>query len=99
MKMVKFTIDEISYDAFATLCQIHDITIKKQLSLLIDQDHTTTTDSNIKEYTPEYDEDSRRVITLKVNEDFYQAVTQKADQLELKVGKYLPYLIYKFISE
>lgn len=97
MRIIKFSINENSYEAFQSECKALDITVKRKINVLISQD--TGMDTNINEYFPEDLDKDLRTITLKVNEELFKGVMKGSDRLGIKSKRYVPYLIYKFLKD
>lgn len=96
MKVIKFTINEDYYNDFKDICSKEDITVKKKINVLLSQD---TEFADITEYLPsDYDEKIKRV-TLKINEELYKGIMKKCGKFDLKVSKYVPYLIYRYLLD
>ena len=95
MKVIKFTINEDYYEKFKILCSKDGITMKRKLNVLVSQDTEVV---DIKDYFPsDYNENIRNV-TLKINEEIYKGIMKKCGKLDLKVKKYVPYLIYRYLK-
>jgi len=95
MRVIKFTINENYYEEFKNKCFDQDITVKKKLNVLIAQDSTV---ENIKDLFPEDHNENPRKITLKVNEELFKSIMKKCGTLDLKIGNYMPYLIYRYLA-
>jgi hypothetical protein len=97
MRIIKFSINEISYESFLANCKEEDITAKRKINVLISKDYSSVT--NINDYFPDNNEVTLRTITLKVNEELHKGVMKGSDRLGIKSKRYIPYLIYKYLSE
>lgn len=96
MRIIKFSINEDVYEDFISICKQEKITIKKKLNVLLSQDNEPIQDINA--YFPDNHTHNIRSITLKTNEELYKGVMKRSDILGIKSKKYVPYLIYKFLS-
>ena len=96
MKVLKFTVNEAYYNEFKAICDAESMTIKRKLNVLVAQD---TSPQDLKSYFPENYLDTPKKLTLKVNEELYKGVMKQCGQHDFRVRVYLPYLIYKFLSE
>jgi|LGOV01.1.fsa_nt_gb hypothetical protein len=96
MKVIKFTINEDYYEQFKILCSKDDITVKRKLNVLVSQDAEST---DIKEYFPSDYNEKMRKVTLKINEEIYKGIMKKCGKLDLKVNKYVSYLIYRYLHD
>lgn len=96
MRIIKFSINENSYEAFLKECKAKDITVKRKINVLISQDKAYDTDIN--DYFPEDLDKDLRTITLKVNEELFKGVMKGSDRLGIKSKRYIPYLIYKYLK-
>lgn len=97
MQIIKFTINEVYYEKFKTICTEEDITIKKKLNELMLVD--TAPVENIRDYYPEDFNETQRIISLKVNEEFHFDVSERAEVLGINASKYVTYLIYRFLKD
>jgi hypothetical protein len=97
MKIIKFGINENSYDKFKAICTKEGLTIKKKINNLMTED--TIFDHEINMYFPEIPGEGLRTITLKINEELYDSLKSKANILDIRTRKYINYLIYKCVKE
>jgi len=97
MRIIKFSINENSYETFLKECKDKDITVKRKINVLISQDKAIDTDIN--DYFPENLDKDLRTITLKVNEELFKGVMKGSDRLGIKSKRYIPYLIYKYLDQ
>ncbi len=95
MKVVKFTINEADYTKFKEVCVVENITVKKKLNVLISKDREP---GNINKYFPNTVDGEQKKVTLKVNEELYKGIMKNCGKFDLRPAKYVPYLIYKFLS-
>jgi len=96
MRIIKFSINEITYESFLANCKEANITVKKKINVLISKDDSRET--NINDYFPDNNNVTLRTITLKVNEELHKGVMKGSDRLGIKSKRYIPYLIYKYSS-
>lgn len=96
MKIIRFTINEDYYEKFTLLCSKDDITVKRKINVLVSQD---TNPTDLKKYFPaDYSKNIRRV-SLKINEQIYKGIMKNCGKFDIKVSKYISYLIYKYLHE
>ncbi|MDA3847097.1 MAG: hypothetical protein PF505_11245 [Vallitaleaceae bacterium] len=96
MKIIKFAVNEDYYSDMITMCSMDDTTVKMKLGVLLSNDTDDVVD--IKEFFPPDYNDKLRTVTLKINENLYDGITKKADQLAVKPSTYVKYLIYRFLA-
>ncbi|MBN2260620.1 MAG: hypothetical protein JW702_08740 [Clostridiales bacterium] len=96
MQVIKFSISEPHYNSLKDICIKEEITVKKKINILLAQDTQTI---NIKDYFPNGHHENPKKVTLKINEELYKGIMKKCGQLDIKVSQYVPYLIYKYLSE
>lgn len=94
MKIIKFSINENYYDRLKDVCETEDITVKRKINILLSQDTDT---SNIRQVFPLDYNENLKSITLKINEELYKGIMKKCGKLDIRVNKYVPYLIYKYL--
>ena len=97
MRIIKFSINENTYETFQNICRLENITVKKKLNVLLSKDNPEGID--IKECFPEDANQNLRRITLKVNEELYKGIMKNSDKFDIKPKSYIPYLIYNFLND
>lgn len=95
MKILKFTINEDYYNEFKDRCLEENITVKKKLNVLVSRDSEYI---DINQFSPSDFDKNIKKVTLKVNEELYKGVMKKCGKEDVRASKYLPYLIYKFLT-
>lgn len=96
MKVIKFTINDDYYEELKNICTQQEITIKRMINILLSKDNQYT---DIEEYFPDDANHNTKRVTLKVNEELYKGVMKNCGKYDLKVTRYVPYLIYRFLLE
>ena len=94
MKVIKFTINQSYYDELKSICEEEDITIKRKINILLTDDIGIP---DTKKYIPTDLDNNIKRITLKINEELYKGIMKKCGKFDIRVNKYLPYLIYKYL--
>ncbi|MCT4634136.1 MAG: hypothetical protein N4A76_15615 [Firmicutes bacterium] len=95
MRVIKFSLNENHYDKFKELCVSENITVKKKLNVLVAQDKDP---KDIDSYFPEDANIHTKHLTLKVNEELYKGIIKNSDKYDIKIKKYVQYLIYKYLK-
>lgn len=95
MRIIKFSINEDYYNRFKDICDSENITVKKKLNVLVSQDLYS---KDMDQYFPKNANIHTKHLTLKVNEELYKGIIKNCDKNDIRMKKYIQYLIYKFLK-